>query len=549
MFHAVSTEGGVRVGAGVRRRLGAIGAMLTLALMSTGLAVPTAVADVEQDSTVVAPVHERWWRGQDITLEVSVTRDGAPGVGQVSWLAAGSGARAPLTDGRATIVISSADLRPGPLRVVAGHVDTSAGVDPETGQYPVRSTGSVVVEVVEPTSPVLSATEWYYGDAHALRFDLTGTDEPREGAVTVDLGGGVERSAPLVDGVAAFALDGTEVPGWRTLRFQHTTAAGDPVSSWGARVHATSKPVTVKATVPSSVRYGSDVVVPVRVTSTLGTPGGRVSVTRSSDGKSLASAAVVGGKATLRFPASRLAFGDSFLAVEFDGAPEYEERVDRWHALDVRPRATSVAVSTGRTWTYGKGRRIAVTVSSPGATPTGRVELWSYGKKLRTGTLAKGKASLYVPATRVEPHGGDRQSMVVKYVGPSTFERSQRSWSQKVAEARPKVTFRMDRRSFPADWSDRRSVRATVTVTTAGLPERGRLCLWTRDPQSRHSRWAGCWTNWSWKVDDGRRTIRVPGVLLAGSPGKSFIKVEYIPKDPNVRQVFSNTVTLRHTAP
>ncbi|MFE5293180.1 hypothetical protein ACFQ8T_13475 [Isoptericola sp. NPDC056618] len=534
--------------------MGAIGAVVALALVSTGLVVPPATADdAGGDATVVVPTEERWWTGQDVALEVTVTHDGAPGVGQVIWMADGYSSslwRATLTDGRATIVVPTVDDAAGLHRVVVRHVDTSAAVDPATGQYPVRSWGAVDIELADPTAPLLSATEWYYGDAHELRFDLTGTDEPREGEVTVDLGGGVERSAPLVDGVAAFALDGTEVPGWRTLRFQHTTAAGGPVSSWGARVHATSKPVTLKATVPSSVRYGSDVVVPVRVTSTLGTPVGRVSVTRSSDGKSLASAAVVGGKATLRFPASRLAFGDSSLAVEFDGAPEYEERVDRWHPLVVRPRATSVAVSTGRTWTYGKGRRVAVTVSSPGATPTGRVELWSYGHKLRSATLSRGKASLYVPATRVRPaEDGDEQYMVVKYVGPSTFERSQRGWTQKVAPARPQVTFRMDRTSFPADWSDRRSVRATVAIRTAGLPERGRLCLWTRDPQSRQSRWGGCWTNWSWKVDDGWRTIRVPGVLLSGSPGKSFIKVQFIPRDHNVRPVFSNTVTLRHTAP
>ncbi|MFE5309667.1 hypothetical protein [Isoptericola sp. NPDC056605] len=533
--------------------MASVGAAVALALVATGLVVPPATADdAGGDATVVVPTEERWWVGQEVTLEVTVTQDGAPGIGQITWMADGYSSsqwRASLTDGRATIVVPTVDDAAGLHRVVVRHVDTSAAVDPATGQYPVRSWGAADIELADPTIPLLNATSWHYGDAHELRFDLTGTDEPREGEVTVDLGGGVERSAPLVDGVAAFALDGTEVARWRTLRFVHRTLAGEPVSSWGAWVQATSKPVTVKATVPSSVRYGSDVVVPVRVTSTLGTPVGRVSVTRSSDGKSLASAAVVGGKATLRFPASRLAFGDSYLAIEFDGAPEYEEHVDRWHTLVVRPRATSVAVSTGRTWTYGKGRRIAVTVSSPGATPTGRVELWSYGKKLRTGTLAKGKASLYVPATGVKAQGGEPQYMVVKYVGPSTFERSQRAWSQKVAEARPKVTFRMDRTSFPADWSDRRSVRATVTVATAGLPERGRLCLWTRDPQSSQSRWAGCWTNWSWKVDDGRRTLRVPGVLLSGSPGKSFIKVQYTPKDQSVRQVFSNTVTLRHTRP
>lgn len=531
--------------------MGAIGAMLTLALVSTGLAVPTAVADVEQDSTVIAPAAERWWAGQDVTIDVDVTRDGAPGTGYVAWLEDGHAAyrwRAPLTDGRATIVIPSMYLQPGRHTVEVRHLETPAAVDPETGQLRYTSSDSVEFEVATPATPVLGAASWYYGDEHDLRFDLTGTDEPRDGTVGVVFEeGGPERSATLVDGVATFALDGTEVSGGTNLKLTHTSPTGAHVSSWTVGVYARRKPVTVSATVPSAVRVTSQVVIPVRVTSSQGTPEGRVYVERDMD-DILTSATLSDGRATLRFPASRLPLGNNPLVVRFNGAPEYEQK-SRSYQVDVRPRATSVAVSTGRTWTYGKGRRIAVTVSSPGATPTGRVELWSYGKKLRTGTLAKGKASLYVPATRVEPHGGDRQSMVVKYVGPSTFERSQRSWSQKVAEARPKVTFRMDRRSFPADWSDRRSVRATVTVTTAGLPERGRLCLWTRDPQSRHSRWAGCWTNWSWKVDDGRRTIRVPGVLLAGSPGKSFIKVEYIPKDPNVRQVFSNTVTLRHTAP
>jgi len=296
---------------------------------------------------------------------------------------------------------------------------------------------------------------------------------------------------------------------------------------------------------PAGVRYGSDVVVPVRVTSPLGTPTGRVYVRREMDDV-LASATVVDGRATLRFPASRLDFGEAPLVVGFNGSSEYGS-TERSAPIMVRPRATSVAVSTPSTWTYGKGRRVAVTVSSPGVTPTGRVELWWDGHKLRSATLAGGKASLYVPATAV-PAGWTRR-LVVKYVGPSTFERKQRVWYQDVAKARPVVTFRMDRRSFPADWRDYRSVRATVTVRTAGLPERGKLCLWTRDPQSSRTRWVDCWTNWSWKVDDGWRTIRVPGVLLQGSPGKSYIKLQYLPRNPNVRSVFSNTITLRHYAP
>lgn len=521
--------------------------MLTLALVSTGLVVPSAVADVGEDSTVVAPTDERWWTGQDIALDVTVTRGGAPGTGYVAWLQDGRGSyfwRTPLTDGRATVVIPSNSLSPGRHVVEVRHVDASAVADPTTRQWPALSSDTFEIELADPARPVLDPPSWYSGDEHRLRFDLTGTDEPREGTVSVALADGVDRSAPLVDGVAAFTLDGTEVPtGARSLRFTHTSPSGAHVSTWSLRVEARSKPVTVTATVPSSVRYGSDVVVPVKATSSHGTPTGRVSLTRSSDSKTLASGVVKDGKVTLRFPASRLAFGDTYLAVTFDGSPEYERRVDRWHTLVVRPRATSVTVSTAKTWTYGKARRVSVKVTSPGVTPTGRVELWWDGRKVRSATLSRGKASLYVPATRVD---SGRQRMVVKYVGPSTFAKSQRAWTQKVAQARPKVTFRMDRTSFPMDWSDRRSVRATVAVKTAGLPERGKLCLWSREPHSIDTTWIGCWDNWSWKVDDGWRTIRVPGVMLQSMRGKSYLKLQYIPKDPDVRSVFSNTITLRH---
>ncbi len=256
------------------------------------------------------------------------------------------------------------------------------------------------------------------------------------------------------------------------------------------------------------------------------------------------------GRATLRFPASRLPLGSNRLEVRFDGQRRYEQKTGSGY-VTVRPRATTVTVSTPKTWTYGKARRVAVKVSSPSGTPTGRVELWSYGRKLRSATLSRGQASLYLSATRITPQDGDRQQMVVKYVGPSTFERSQRAWTQKVAEARPKVTFRMDRTSFPNDWSPDRSVGATVTVKTAGLPERGKLCIWSRDPHVDR-RWSECWTNWSWKVDDGRRRIRVPGHVLGianVAAGKTSVKLQYIPKDRNVRSVFSNTITLRHHAP
>ncbi|MFI2105194.1 Ig-like domain-containing protein [Isoptericola sp. NPDC019693] len=541
----------MRADAGVRRWMAAVGAMLTLALVSTGLAVPPAVADVGEDSTVIAPTEERWWTGQDITLGVQVTRDGAPGTGYVEWFEDGRGSyfqRAPLTDGRATVVIPSRYLQAGRHTVEVRHVEMPATVDPETGQRRYTSSDSVEFEVAEPAAPVLGAASWYYGDRHELRFDVTGTDEPREGTVGLVLkAGGTERSATLVDGVATFGLDGTELTSGGNVRLTHRSASGTYVSGWTLPVTVRSKPVTLTAPVPSGVRYGSDVVVPVKVTSSLGTPTGRVYLQRI-DTENLASAVVVDGRATLRIPASRLPFGESRLTVRFNGSPEYES-TSRSGRVVVRPRATSVTVSTPKTWTYGKARRVAVKVTSPSATPTGRVELWSYGRKLRSATLSRGQASLYLPATLVKPAEGDRQYMVVKYVGPSTFERSQRAWSQKVIHARPKVTLRLDRTSFPNDWSARRSVRATVTVKTAGVPERGKLCLWSREPYSIHKTWAGCWVNWSWKVDDGWRTIRVPGVMLQGVGKKSYLKVEYIPKDPNVRQTFSNTVTLRHTAP
>lgn len=542
------------MGAGMRRWMAAVGAMLTLALVSTGLAVPPAVADVGDDSTLVAPTDERWWRGQDITFEVTVTRDGVPATGDVRWLEDGWGSpfwRVPLVDGRATVVIPSNAVALGRHVYEVRHVDPAAGVDPATGQWPALSSDTVEIELADPARPVLDRSSWYYGDPHRLGVDLTGTDEPRDGTVSVALGDGVDRSATLRDGVAGFDLDGTELVSSRSVTLTHTSPSGEHVATWKLYVHAQSRPVTMTAPVPSAVRLGADVVIPVRVASSQetpqGTPQGRVSVGRGS-GDVLASAAVTDGRATLRFPASRLPLGSNRLEVRFDGQRRYEQKTGSGY-VTVRPRATTVTVSTPTTWTYGKARRVAVKVTSPSGTPTGRVELWSYGRKLRSATLSRGQASLYLSATSIKPQDGDRQHMVVKYVGPSTFERSQRAWTQKVAEARPKVTFRMDRTSFPNDWSSKRSVRATVTVKTAGLPERGKLCLWSREPYSIHTRWVGCWINWSWKVDDGWRTIRVPGVMLQGSGGKSYLRLQYIPRDPNVRSVFSNTITLRHHAP
>ncbi|WP_344246718.1 Ig-like domain-containing protein [Isoptericola hypogeus] len=518
--------------------------MLALALALTGLTVVPSSAAEAADSTVIAPGDQRWWTGQDIALEVSVTRDGSPGTGYVGWLEDGRGAllrHVALVDGRATVVIPSRYFSVGTHVIEARHLDTSSGVDPQTGQWPYYSTDSVTIEVAEPARPVLDATSWYYGEEHQLRFDVTGTDQPREGTVTASFDD-AERSAPLVDGVATFALDGTEVSGGENLRFTHTSASGARVSAWSFQVMAESKPITLEADVPAVARYGSDVVVPIRVTSPLGTPTGRVFVERD---ETLASGVLVGGKATLKFPASRLPFGKGHVAVRFNGLPGYEQK-GRSFAVDVRPRATSVAVSTPKAWTYGKSRRVSVTVSSPSGTPSGRVELWRGGSKLRSATLTRGKASLPVSGTRV-PSG--RQSLVVKYVGPSTYARSQRAWTQKVVQARPVVTFRMERTSFPSSWRSTRSVAATVTVRTPGLPERGRLCIWSRNPVNFHGRWSECWTNWSWKVTDGKRTIRVPGRLLQGNEGRSFLKLQYFPRNGNVRTVFSPTITLRHNAP
>lgn len=526
------------------------GFLVAFGLMVTGISVPASAGAATGEPTppeegiTVTPSRDRWWYGQAVSFDVEVVRDGQPASGYVRLVRDASGgmiSRVRLTDGRAT-------LRPETLGPSGAWTLSfiHESIDPETSQWTIHFSTSLDVLVEQPATPVLSPTSWYAGASQPLRFDLTGTDEPQVGTIEFDYPFGVTHQAELVDGVATFPHDATrQFPaGWRVITFRHREApTGDLVAEWALSATVYRKPVELAVTMPSTWQYGKTVSIPVSVVSRLGgVPEGVVNV--SSSGRRLASANLIDGRATVTVPATRLPIGRQTVGVSFVPSTDEFARASHKATVTVTRRPTTVSVRTGDVWTYAKPRRVSVTVTAAGATPTGGVELYWGGTSTRigTGTLVDGKVSIVVKGKKV--YAG-RPRIVAKYLGTPTLAPSRHAWSQRIRKAQPTVRLSLSETRIRVSRSTQH-LYATVTVSTPNMPEVGHLCLRLREP-SAEDRWLPCLYPMTvlGPGDDGKKRIRLSGDMIRADnnwTGPVYVKFVYHPRSPNVRTMASNAV-------
>ncbi|SKC39858.1 Ig-like domain-containing protein [Krasilnikoviella flava] len=525
--------------------------LVALGLVVTGALAPAAAVAEGESSTTVSVPHARWWLGEEVTADVVVLHDGADAEGYLVARVDGhlAGDAVALAGGHGTVTLPVRGIEVGEHLLEVTHR--------QLGNPEPLSVGSVAFRVDPPARPVIPGSR-VYGDPADVRVDLTGTDRPRSGEITLASETGlVLGAAALVDGVADVRVPGTGLAPGRTYRMTHRDAPGGTVvGTWVVDANVTKRPATLTVQTSSTWRVGQTATVTVKATTDLGPATGRVDVRRWMAGGSTGSLGAVtlrdDGTATVKVDPDRLGIGtDRPVFVVLDSAGWTAPTVRR--DVSVKPRyQTWIDVDTREyivPWRYGTARRVYFSVASEtGARLDGKVTLAKGARLLGTAQVVDGKGSVLVGSTVLPP---GRHSLDADFTPTSTkYDTSWYGTSVRVDKAKPSVRLSMDHTWYRVK-ADLGSYEAgTVRVSTAGMPERGRLVLETRSPRASISGWRTRWsTDWALTSGDkGVQRVRVPAKYLRtadGRPGKVYLRFRYVPSDPaHVSTALSPAVTI-----
>lgn len=544
---------------------------LSAVAVATGMFTAGVIAPAHADETVVEPTpsvsvpaseysvavaipKQQWWRGKRLPVAIDSWFAGEPVEGR--FVVSIGGQKQNWEGSALRRWLPTSDLSPGTHEI---KVELSVR-DAESGRWGPVASAATQVHIQEPAVPVLTPPSTYAGHPVTLRFDVTGTDEPRTGAVTFrGEGGRAIATATLDDGVASATVDPGVVSALlRVVGIQHRDAdTGEEIGYWYADFDVQLNPVEVTATVPPSWEAWSPLEIPVRASSEFGVPGG---VVRIVDRNALAGSSGLLGQAQLVDGAAVVHVDPS--SIRIDGTRIdviYSPSSNLWYSggshsypvyVDHPDYTVTNLYSSNGEWTYGKSRRVTFTVWSPRSTPTGRVELWSENRKVGSATLVGGRASILIRGDQLEP--GNRV-LEARYVGPPSYASSTFSWNARVGRAQPTVRLTMDRTSYPARAYLGADEPGTVRVSTVGLPERGRLVLETRNPGAGETWWrTRSGVNWTLTTSEsGVQKVKIPAQYLrtaGGRPGSVYLRVRYLPSDTSrATAAVSPAVAIRRT--
>lgn len=522
--------------------------LVAFTLVVSGVVAPAAAAVEGESSTTITMARDRWWDGEEETVaHVSVVRDGLPADGRLFvYLDGVRQLNEAVVSGQAQVALSLWALDPGAHVLEVVH-----------GETPDRSTafsvGTAAFRVDEPTTPVIAEPRMY-GDPADVIVDLTGTDLPQHGEITLATATGAALgTGTMAGGIATVPVSGTAMTSLSSYRLaQRDSATGALISSWRLHARIEERPVTLTVETASTWRRGQEAKVVVRASDSLPVSG-TVEIRRylaPGSAGGIGGAKLVDGKATAYVDPELLPLGDRPIFAVLDSpthaAPAATTTVTVKDRFDTWPR---IDAGVGP-WRYGVSRRVYFDVEAEDrAKLDGRIALSVAGKSLGTAAVVDGKASLLVGGKALEPGLRDLRFEFE----PSVTTHQSSRWHQtvRIYRAAPTVRLTMDRTSYPVKANLGTSEAGTVRVSTAGLPERGRLVLETRSPRADISGWrtrsAVNW--WLSTADKGVQRVKVPAKFLRtadGRPGRVYLRFRYIPADTTrVATAVSAAVTIR----
>ncbi|RIJ71220.1 Ig-like domain repeat protein [Nakamurella silvestris] len=276
-------------------------------------------------------------------------------------------------------------------------------------------------------------------------------DEIVGAAVPLAVGADVSTATLTVDGAGLTV-------GAHQVRVDYTPTGTDfePSTSTPVTLTVVKAASTVTAQAPTAV-YGKSSVITVVVTGGTTTPTGRVTLLEG--GKTLADAALTGGRATVKL-APTAAAGSHRITVTYAGDDGHAPA----SAVSVvsRTKATPAVRATASKAVYPGRGTVKVAVTGSGSHPTGTIAIRYKNTTVASGRVSAGRASIALPK-KWKP--GTRKLAVV-YRGDSNYLTVSRSVDQTVSKATSKVTVG----KLPTVAHDRKA-RFTVKVTSkAGTP-------------------------------------------------------------------------------
>ncbi|MFE6971255.1 hypothetical protein [Isoptericola sp. NPDC057653] len=535
---------------GARGRVAAVVTawLVALGVVLTGAVAPVATAAEGESSTTVTLTRERWWQGEEIVLDIVVREGDEPASGGVRVLLDDrtlGGTQ--LTEGVARFTLPRSENAPGDHVLEVRHY--------RSGSTTPSSSATAALQILAPGRPVIPGTR-VYGDPADVTVDLTGTDLPRSGRVELaNEAGTALGAAALADGIATVAVPGTGMTPGRSYRMTLREAAGGTVLSTlfvGANV--LKRPAALTVQTASTWRVGQPAKVTVRASSDLGPVSGTIEVRNHvrSSGAARRSAELVDGTAAVWFDP------DDVLGTSKPDPKVFVELRSPFYAAPVTPKTVTVKQryqtwvdidTRSARWTYGLSHRVSLRVTAENkAKLDGKVTLSAGGRSLGSAMVVDGMASVLVSGTALEPGRRELQASFVPAAG--TYDGSRWWVTQSIVKAKPSVRLSMDHTWYRVKAKLGSSEAGRVRVSTAGLPERGRLVLETRSPRAAASGWRTRWSaDWALTAGDkGVQRVNVPATYLRtadGKPGKVYLRFRYVPSDSaHVSTVVSPAVAI-----
>lgn len=311
----------------------------------------------------------------------------------------------------------------GSGKVDTGVVDLQAMVDYMAANAPSGTPLPVdysqrAVEVAFPNDAPTT-----YGPGDTLAFEVASwsmsqASDVKDGELEVRVGSQTVATVPVDSavgnkpydntGTAAVSLTVPEgVAGRVSLRGLSTGTAVRLPATVQAPVQVAAADVTAPA--------GTDAVVEVTVTGAVGVPTGEIEV---FDGQELiGSGSLTDGTAAVTIDSSGFAVGEHPLTAVYRGDSSYAQGEDQL-TLTVELRNATVTADDV-TIAYGEDAVAPVTVTGPGATPTGEVEVRDGPTVLGTGTLVDGAVDVTLDTAAYEP---GMHPLTVSYAGDATHD-------------------------------------------------------------------------------------------------------------------------------
>ena len=283
------------------------------------------------------------------------------------------------------------------------------------------STEVTTLSILQASSSVQSTdVEVAFGEQASIpvEVEIPDSDVAPTGTVTVLSGATALATATLSEkGAATVTLPpGSLAVGDHDLTVAYPGDANVEPGEYSITLSVTKATPTITAT-GGSVLTGQEASIPVLVAVSGATPTG--SVTVLSGDKTLASAVLSGGGASVKLPAGSLPMGTHSLSVAYSGDGNVKAGSVTTSLSVVAPATTTQGsvTATGGSVAYGQSSTIPVSVTASGATPTGAVTVLSGTTPLGTATLTAGAAQVRIPAKSLTP-GVHR--LTVTYSGDAT---------------------------------------------------------------------------------------------------------------------------------